>query len=170
MCHAGSSEFRKEALMSKSKTGNPTRPAVRKAKGLTVLGIHTSETPGEKVVAQIQKKSKENRLEFPIAVDNATKNWHAWATHWWPSTYLIDKKGNVRYHWTGELQWDGQDGFGHHAQILDEMSDAVGDDPRFAAACTGQNEHRSGSRFNGCTLLRVELIEKGQMWNSSAVR
>ena len=80
------------------------------SKGLTVFGIHTPETPGEKVVAQIQKKSRENHLEFPIAVDNATKNWHAWANHWWPSTYLIDKKGNVRFWWYGELDWQDAQG------------------------------------------------------------
>jgi hypothetical protein len=30
--------------------------------------------------------------------------------HWWPSIYLIDKKGIVRYRWDGELNWKGAGG------------------------------------------------------------
>ena len=54
----------------------------------------------------------------------------------------------------------GQDGFGHHAEILDQMSDAEGDDPRLAAACAGEDEHRAFSSLHGFTLLGIELIEK----------
>src|SRR5262249_15666227 len=79
-------------------------------KGVTVLGIHTPESPGERVVGQIQKKAKDNKLEYPIAVDNATKNWQAWANVYWPSTYLVDKKGRVRYWWYGELNVQGSQG------------------------------------------------------------
>jgi hypothetical protein len=28
----------------------------------------------------------------------------------WPSVYLIDKKGHVRYWWYGELNWKGTEG------------------------------------------------------------
>jgi hypothetical protein len=76
-------------------------------KGLTVLGIHTPESAGERMVAQVQKKVKDNRLEFPIAVDNMSKNWEAWANRYWPSTYLVDKQGQVRYWWYGELEGQG---------------------------------------------------------------
>ena len=70
---------------------------------MTVLGIHTPETPGERDVAAIRQKAKANRLEYPVAVDNGTKNWEAWANRYWPSTYLVDKRGQVRFWWYGEL-------------------------------------------------------------------
>ena len=41
-----------------------------------------------------------------MAVDNDSKTWNAWDNRYWPSTYLIDKKGNVRYRWDGELNWN----------------------------------------------------------------
>jgi hypothetical protein len=38
-------------------------------------------------------------------VDSTGKTWAAWSNRFWPSVYLIDKKGNVRYRWDGELNW-----------------------------------------------------------------
>ena len=48
---------------------------------------------------------KENKLTFPVAIDNDGKTWKARDNNYWPSVYLIDKKGNVRYRWDGELNW-----------------------------------------------------------------
>jgi len=77
---------------------------------LTVIGVHTPETEGEKVVESIRRKAVESGLEFPIAVDSRLSNWQAWSNNTWPAVYLIDKKGNVRYWWYGELNWEGTDG------------------------------------------------------------
>jgi hypothetical protein len=44
-------------------------------------------------------------MKYPVAVDGSTKTWQAWGNQWWPSVYLIDKKGDVRYRWDGELNW-----------------------------------------------------------------
>ena len=49
-------------------------------------------------------------LEFPIVIDNQKRNWDAWGNSMWPSTYLIDKEGYVRYWWYGELNWKGAEG------------------------------------------------------------
>jgi hypothetical protein len=46
-------------------------------------------------------------LNYPIAVDAVGKNWDAWMNRYWPTVYLVDKKGNVRYRWEGELGTDG---------------------------------------------------------------
>ena len=45
-------------------------------------------------------------MTYPIAVDNALKNWQVWGNRFWPCVYLIDKNGFVRYRWDGELNWD----------------------------------------------------------------
>lgn len=42
-------------------------------------------------------------MTYPIAVDNARRNWQAWGNVYWPGIYLIDRKGFVRYRWYGEL-------------------------------------------------------------------
>ena len=44
-------------------------------------------------------------MKYPVAVDGSTKTWRVWENQYWPSVYLIDKKGDVRYRWDGELNW-----------------------------------------------------------------
>jgi peroxiredoxin len=77
---------------------------------LTIVGIHRPETAGERVVADVRRKAVEAGLKHPIAVDNQSQNWDAWANRIWPSVYLIDKRGFVRYWWYGELNWQGSEG------------------------------------------------------------
>ncbi len=79
-------------------------------KGLTIIGIHTPETQGERDADAVKRKAEENGLRFPIAIDNERKTWDAWGNSVWPSVYLIDKKGYVRYWWYGELNWRGAEG------------------------------------------------------------
>jgi peroxiredoxin len=78
--------------------------------GLTVIGVHTPETDEEKKIEEIRKKIKDNDIEYPVAVDGSGKSWQAWENHYWPAVYLIDKKGDVRYRWDGELNWKGTNG------------------------------------------------------------
>jgi hypothetical protein len=49
-------------------------------------------------------------MAYAIAVDNDWATWKAWGNDIWPAVYLIDKRGNVRYWWYGELNWDGAEG------------------------------------------------------------
>ena len=72
---------------------------------MVVIGVHTPESEGEHDVAEVAKKAKENGLEYPIVIDNDIQIWKDWGNRWWPSTYLIDKHGFVRYRWDGELNW-----------------------------------------------------------------
>jgi predicted transcriptional regulator len=74
-------------------------------KGLTVIGVHTPETDEEKQIEKLRRKVKDNGMKYPVAVDGRGSTWRAWQNQYWPSVYLIDKKGNVRYRWDGELNW-----------------------------------------------------------------
>jgi hypothetical protein len=78
-----------------------------------IVGIHTPETEGEKNVTTLQKKLKDAELTFPVAVDNKTTMWKRYHNHYWPSVYLIDKKGIARWAWQGELGWKGAQGEKH---------------------------------------------------------
>jgi thiol-disulfide isomerase/thioredoxin len=79
-------------------------------KGLTIIGIHTPETQGEHAVEKVREKARDNALTFPILVDNDRRNWDAWSNRVWPSVYLVDKRGRIRYWWYGELNWAGAKG------------------------------------------------------------
>ena len=79
-------------------------------RGLTIIGVHTPETEGERNSQTVQQKAGEAKFAFPILIDNHRRNWNAWGNSMWPSVYLIDKHGYVRYWWLGELNWEGAEG------------------------------------------------------------
>jgi peroxiredoxin len=74
-------------------------------KGITIIGVHTPETPDERKIENVRKSVAENGLTYPIVFDKDARTWKTWDNRWWPSTYLIDKNGFVRYRWDGELNW-----------------------------------------------------------------
>ena len=63
----------------------------------------------------------------------------------------------------------GQDGLRHHALVLDQIGDAVGDDARLPAAGAGKDQHRPFGGFDGLALLRVQLVEKRQCGSGSRI-
>jgi peroxiredoxin/Spy/CpxP family protein refolding chaperone len=79
-------------------------------KGMIMVGIHTPETKGEHDIEKVKANARDHGLTFPILVDNGKKNWNAWGNSMWPSVYLVDKRGYVRYRWYGELNWKGAEG------------------------------------------------------------
>lgn len=72
---------------------------------MEIIGVHTPETEGEKVLENVQRKTKELGITYPVVIDTDGKNWRRWKQYWWPTVYLIDKRGIVRYKWEGELDW-----------------------------------------------------------------
>ena len=72
--------------------------------------MHTPETAREREVENVRQDAADAGLTFPIVVDNQKRNWDAWGNSMWPSTYLIDKEGYVRYWWYGELNWQDAEG------------------------------------------------------------
>ena len=62
-------------------------------------------------------------LLFAVAVDNDLATWKAWGNRYWPCVYLIDKAGNVRQRWEGEL---GDAGVKKLTAMIDELRDEKG--------------------------------------------
>ncbi len=77
---------------------------------MVVIGVHTPETDGERNPNQVRKKMDEAGLTFPIAIDNKATMWRRYNNAYWPSVYLIDKKGIARWGWASELGWNGAKG------------------------------------------------------------
>lgn len=70
--------------------------------GLVVIGNHYPEFSHEKDLNNLKQAVTELRIEYPVAQDNDGKTWRAYNTRYWPTLYLIDKKGNLRYVHIGE--------------------------------------------------------------------
>ncbi len=72
---------------------------------MKIIGIHTPETKRQRDVDNVRRNTAELGIEYPVVVDLQAENWKAWGNNVWPSVYLVDKKGRVRYWWYGELNW-----------------------------------------------------------------
>ena len=90
---------------------------------MKIIGIHTPETETERNVETLQEKIDEAGFLFPVLVDNDKKLWNAWGNSMWPSVYLIDKQGYLRYWWYGELDWKGAGGQEIMARKIEELLD-----------------------------------------------
>ena len=86
-----------------------------------MLGIHTPETEGERKLESVRQKVKDAKMGYPIAVDGAATTWQAWGNRYWPSIYLIDKQGNVRFRWDGELNWQKVQGEKMMRQRIEDL-------------------------------------------------
>jgi len=77
---------------------------------VAMVGIHHPESDQERPTDRVREKITKHRIAYPVAVDNDSKNWNLWANHLWPSIYLIDRAGFVRYWWYGELNFGERQG------------------------------------------------------------
>ena len=89
--------------------------------GVVMVGVHTPETQSEHRVDSLREKVREEKLQFPILVDNEKETWDGWGNSVWPSVYLIDKQGRLRYWWYGELNWQAAGGQQIMSQRIDEL-------------------------------------------------
>ena len=81
-----------------------------RGKDVVILGIHTPETAAEQDTASVSRKADDAEWDFPVLIDSTKANWNAWGNSMWPSVYLVDRRGYLRYFWPGELKWDGATG------------------------------------------------------------
>lgn len=70
--------------------------------GLSIIGIHTPEFFWEKNPARVRSRVKELGISYLVVLDNDHGNWDRYGNQYWPTTYLIDKQGRLRYRHIGE--------------------------------------------------------------------
>lgn len=70
--------------------------------GLVIIGNHYPEFDHESMLANLQQAVKDLKIPYAVAEDNLGATWNAYDTHYWPSLYLIDKRGHIRYTHIGE--------------------------------------------------------------------
>lgn len=80
-----------------------------RAKGLVIVGVHTPEFAYEHSQQFVQESIARRGLTYPVVMDNDYKIWDAYGNIYWPTLYLIDKKGYIRYTHIGEGDYDVTD-------------------------------------------------------------
>lgn len=77
-----------------------------KDQGLVVIGNHYPEFTYEYELANLRDSLQRLEVNYPILQDNDRETWAAYANRYWPTVYLIDKQGNIRYKHIGEGRYD----------------------------------------------------------------
>ncbi len=67
-----------------------------------VIGIHTPEFEHERKISRVRSKVEGFGLGHPVMIDNDFSYWNAMQARYWPSFFLIDKKGSIRASFVGE--------------------------------------------------------------------
>lgn len=77
-----------------------------KDKGFILLGVHTPEFEFEKKLENVQDAVRRLKLPYPVALDNNYQTWNAFANHYWPAHYLINKEGKIVREHFGEGDYE----------------------------------------------------------------
>ncbi|MEO6391525.1 MAG: redoxin domain-containing protein [Pyrinomonadaceae bacterium] len=70
--------------------------------GLTVIGVHTPELDQEREWPNVTHAVKQLGITYPVVSDNAFETWNAYNVAAWPTVFILDKKGRIRFRHTGE--------------------------------------------------------------------
>ncbi|MDR6820201.1 cytochrome c biogenesis protein CcdA/thiol-disulfide isomerase/thioredoxin [Neorhizobium sp. 2083] len=107
-----------------------------KDQGLVVIGVHSPEFAFEKKIDNVKKAVGDFKIDYPVAIDNDYRIWRAFDNSYWPASYLIDAKGNIRYHHFGEGN------YGQTEQAIQDLLREAGSD---IAATTLVNPDAKGA-------------------------
>ena len=84
-------------------------------KGLTVIGVHTPEFTFAQYESNVERGIREFGLTYPIVIDSNREIWKAFANRYWPTKYLLDKDGYLRW---GHF---GEGGYAECEQMIQEL-------------------------------------------------
>lgn len=70
--------------------------------GLVTIGVHTPQFPFENDPINVLKAIEKLDVKYPVVMDNNYSIWNAFRAMVWPTKYLIDKHGFIRYIHQGE--------------------------------------------------------------------
>jgi peptide-methionine (R)-S-oxide reductase len=75
-------------------------------RGLTIVGVHSPELSEEKNLENVRREVASLGLRYPVVTDNDYKTWDAYKVSAWPTMFLLDKSGQVRWSHVGEGAYD----------------------------------------------------------------
>ena len=108
-----------------------TIPAVRELHatyqddGLIVIGVHSPEFNHEKELDNVKQAILRLDVPYPVATDNDFTIWRSFNNHYWPTLYLIDKRGVIRYSHIGELH-TGTKSWDELVDLIERLQDEPG--------------------------------------------
>jgi thiol-disulfide isomerase/thioredoxin len=74
--------------------------------GLTVVGVHSPEFDEEKNLENLRSEVASLGISFPVVTDNDYATWRAYDVGAWPTIFVLDKLGRIRWTHVGEGKYD----------------------------------------------------------------
>ena len=74
--------------------------------GLVVIAVHSPEFKYEYDVQKVKDYIEEHHIPYAVPIDNEFRNWRQYRNRYWPTLYLIDKRGNIQYTKIGEGSYE----------------------------------------------------------------
>jgi thiol-disulfide isomerase/thioredoxin len=75
-------------------------------KGLVVIGVHSPEFSFEGEPANVRRAIAAMAIGYPVALDSDHSIWRAFHNAYWPALYIVDARGQIRYHHFGEGDYE----------------------------------------------------------------
>lgn len=70
--------------------------------GLVIIANHYPEFSFEEDLDNLRQAITDLDVPYAVVQDNDGQNWRAYQNRYWPTLYLIDKYGHLRYIHVGE--------------------------------------------------------------------
>lgn len=78
-------------------------------RGLKFLGVHTPEFPEDGDADRVRAEVARLGVTTPVVMDNRYDFWRALGTQFWPTLYLADHLGQIRFKKVGQIRPDWGD-------------------------------------------------------------
>jgi thiol-disulfide isomerase/thioredoxin len=78
-------------------------------RGLTIVGVHTPETDSEYGLDNVRKEVPALGINYPVVTDNNYQTWKSYGVEAWPTIFLLDKQGRIRWEHAGEGKYNETD-------------------------------------------------------------
>ena len=71
-------------------------------KGLTIIGVHTPELDIERNIDSLRREIGTLGIKYPVVTDSDYQTWKAYKVEAWPTLFVLDKQGRIRWTHVGE--------------------------------------------------------------------
>ncbi len=68
--------------------------------------MHSPEFAEETIVENLRRQVVSLGINYPVVSDNDYQTWNAYNVHAWPTMFLLDKQGRIRWKHVGEGDYD----------------------------------------------------------------
>jgi thiol-disulfide isomerase/thioredoxin len=77
-----------------------------RADGLVIVGVHSPEFDFEQSRANVEDATRRLGVTWPVVMDNDLAIWDSFNNAYWPTKYVTDRDGQIRYRHIGEGRYD----------------------------------------------------------------